>query len=377
MLTVFTGTPGSGKTYRAVYDAWKNRSRYHIVHNIDGLNDSKFPSCVHIDTLGGMEETIDYDWWLHYCRCVASSTVSKKHPKGLRTLLIVDECYRYFDRPFGPQLEFLASHRHAGMDIWLIAQDMQMIALPYRKIVEFEIRCKSGFLFKIPGMFLYAHRSSKQDFSYSIRFARSHIYKLYQSAFIQGGSKGSLLIPLALMIIIPLAYFGFTHNPVPPGSNSTARASLGPSSASAAEIPDDQKSSSPRSDDEHDTAYLGPKILGHQGTVVAYAGSDGKPLYVSVREFVNLFSPEIYGYSYVHAPGRNRFILMDRATSRILYPVDNPIHVVQYIKSESASDRVLDDPGSIVPLTQEQKDASALRALQNITRPFVPILRAE
>ena len=376
MLTVFTGTPGSGKTYRAVYDAWKKRGDYHIVHNIDGLNDSKFPSCVHIDKLGGMEELIDYDFWLHYCRCVASSTVSKKHPRGLRTLLIIDECYRYFDRPFGPQLELLATHRHAGMDIWLIAQDMQMIALPYRKIVEFEIRCKSGFLFKIPGIFLYAHRSSKQDFSYSIRFARSHIYRLYQSAFIQGGSKGSLLIPLALLVIIPLAYFGFTHNPVPSGSNSTSSASLGPSSASAAEIPDKDKSG-PQSDSDHDSAYLGPQILGHQGTVVAYAGPDGKPLYVSVREFVNLFSPEVYGYSYLHAPGRNRFILMDRATSRILYPVDNPIHVVQYVKSEPRPDSVIDDPASFVPPTQEQKDASALRALQRLTRPFTPIVRGE
>lgn len=371
MITVFTGTPGSGKTYRCVFDAFKERKKYHIVHNIDGLQDSKFPSCVHVDTLGGMEECFDYDWWLHYCRCIKEKT-------GLRVLLIIDECYRYFDRAFTPQMELLASHRHAGMDIWLIAQDIQMIALQYRKVIEIEIRCKSGHLFKIPGMFLYSHRSAKQDFSFSIRFARSHIYRLYKSAFIQGASKGSLLIPLALLILIPVAYFGFFYNPIPGGSNSTQDSVSGVSVSGVAQAAEIPKETAPVASDERKTAYMGPEIIGHQGNIIAYKGPDGRPLFLTVREFVHEFSPEIFGYSYVHAPSRNRFVLMDRGSSAILYPVNNPVYVVQYVRSESQhlpEKNSIPDPSSIVPLTAEQKDEVAKRTLQRILKPFLQIVR--
>ena len=42
MIKMFTGLPGCGKTYRAVYELKKECSKYFILHNIDGLDESKF-----------------------------------------------------------------------------------------------------------------------------------------------------------------------------------------------------------------------------------------------------------------------------------------------------------------------------------------------
>ena len=53
MITLFTGLPGSGKSYKMVAELWKHRKKYFIIHNIVGFKTEK---------LG------DYGFnWVDYC----------------------------------------------------------------------------------------------------------------------------------------------------------------------------------------------------------------------------------------------------------------------------------------------------------------------
>jgi len=42
MIKLFTGIPGCGKTYRAVYELQKESSKYYVFHNIDSLKMERF-----------------------------------------------------------------------------------------------------------------------------------------------------------------------------------------------------------------------------------------------------------------------------------------------------------------------------------------------
>ena len=39
MITLFSGIPGSGKTYKMVAELSRQKEKYYVVHNIDGLQE--------------------------------------------------------------------------------------------------------------------------------------------------------------------------------------------------------------------------------------------------------------------------------------------------------------------------------------------------
>lgn len=211
MIDIFTGKPGSGKTYRAVYDAYKLRKSYFIIHNIDGLKDEAFhyvdssgalcEHCVSLESVGGVNLLQNYIQFEQFCTNI-SNTTSKK------ILFILDECYIFLDKDYPGIKETLAKHRHTGSDIWLIAQHMQMIALSYRRLIRFEYRCLSSGLFSFFGVFIYSHRQEGEGFSVTIRPKKHKIYDLYCSALAHTKNT-TYIVPVCAALLLPCTYYAF------------------------------------------------------------------------------------------------------------------------------------------------------------------------
>lgn len=119
MIILFTGVPGSGKTLRVVSELKKLRdteegSQRPIFTNISGLSD--ILQCAVLE--------LPREWY--------------KLPAG--SLVVIDECQRHFP-PRGsgaavPEyIQLFDTHRHSGLDVWLITQHPKLIDSFIRNLV--------------------------------------------------------------------------------------------------------------------------------------------------------------------------------------------------------------------------------------------------
>ena len=143
MITFYTGTPGSGKSYSMAYKIrlsllrGKNViSTVDIDTNVISKNGRKKIGNFHFVPIN--ELTADYLY----------KYFSKHHPepKESQTIVFIDECQLIFNtRTWQAQgrmewIEFFTRHRHLGFDIVLITQNDQMIDKQIRGVVENEFK---------------------------------------------------------------------------------------------------------------------------------------------------------------------------------------------------------------------------------------------
>lgn len=118
MITLITGTPGAGKTLRAMHHVLEHKKRaqrenlpYRCVGNVDGADP---------ELMGALE----HEWYEH-----------DEH-----TLVVIDEAQTTF-RPTGPtnnqekRVTELEVHRHKGIDLILITQHPKLINHHVRRLV--------------------------------------------------------------------------------------------------------------------------------------------------------------------------------------------------------------------------------------------------
>lgn len=189
MIDLYTGVPGSGKTYKLVYKLRElclqdSRKYKHIFTNINGLNydkcnelanDNEFtqsfdfidlkqhmvqefnlyegfktgsdstPSeevIISIDDLAKDEDHIiddngdcivsrpikDYDTW---------TKNQNLYAKYRDSLIVIDECHLYFEERADPVLiRFLSYHRHFNIDLILVTQNKNLIDKKYLSFIE-------------------------------------------------------------------------------------------------------------------------------------------------------------------------------------------------------------------------------------------------
>lgn len=127
-ITLYTGTPGAGKTLRSIYDALELKAKtsrpvYHI--GIDGMNDEFIPKAP-IDSIE--------DW--------------RKLPPG--SVLIVDEAHKFFPvrQPGKPPewIQAITEIRHFGIDLWLVSQDPRNLDAFVRRLIgkHYHLTRKAG-----------------------------------------------------------------------------------------------------------------------------------------------------------------------------------------------------------------------------------------
>jgi hypothetical protein len=141
-IRVLEGTVGSGKTYYAVkhlidkYFKWdtvkdeyiQTDQNVVIVTNLDGF---KFGLELdkEIEKAGGLRQFFSVDY-------------QKILLGGKRGLYIIDEAQRFFDRKFYDMqtFYFFQFHRHLGIDIYLLTQDISTLVKELQNLAEYKIR---------------------------------------------------------------------------------------------------------------------------------------------------------------------------------------------------------------------------------------------
>ena len=217
MITLITGVPGSGKTLYAInYIKTKAEKESRVVYY------SGIPEL----TLGWFDLENPEEWY----KCPAGS------------IIVIDECQRVFrPRPAGKQVPETISrfetHRHQGLDIFLITQHPQLIDTNIRRLVgqHFHVIRKFGLQGCTVNEWSSCHEINKSN----VLAAVKHQFKYpkesfgwYKSAEVHT-HKRNIPMRVWFLVSIPalLVIFGFIFwramRPVKPVEDTTPAAVTG------------------------------------------------------------------------------------------------------------------------------------------------------
>lgn len=193
MIWLYTGTPGSGKSYHAVYDIikkLKQKEKNRVIANF-GLNfgnQRKYKEQMYnnFTYLDNSEMTVDF----------LIDFAIKNHEIGVenQTLVVIDEAQIIFNsRNWNIEhdnrmkwIKFFSQHRKFGYNFILVTQFDRMIDRQIRSLVEYEVshmKINSYFAFLPFVVFLCVERWYGQKMkirSYTLSL-RKKIYKCYNS----------------------------------------------------------------------------------------------------------------------------------------------------------------------------------------------------
>lgn len=142
-ISLYSGTPGSYKSYHATADIvqWLGRGK-NVISNYP-VNTSNYYS--KRKKLGIFEFVTNDKLTVNYLISFARNNHKSKKPKA-ETLVVIDEASikfnaREIDRKDRMDwIKFLANHRHYRFDIILIAQNDRMIDRQIRGLLEYDIK---------------------------------------------------------------------------------------------------------------------------------------------------------------------------------------------------------------------------------------------
>lgn len=209
MINLITGLPGSGKTLHMVSMLLKNKELKNRPLYIDGIPDIDKSKINYID----MPENCTGENWQDWL------------PNG--SILIIDECQRYWrTRPNGSKVpeavQAMETHRHKGVDIYLLTQHPQLIDANVRKFVANHKHISKSQL-GLRRMWEW-QRAGNPDNAGDIRQAQLKTYRLDKSAYgvyksAEQHTKISTsrsiwvwALPLAILLAITFAIYGYYYN---------------------------------------------------------------------------------------------------------------------------------------------------------------------
>lgn len=209
MITLYSGIPGSGKTYKMVAELSRQKHRYYVVHNIDGLQEG-YLGDYGINFLKYCEDQkIDIvDFFSKEYQIEFSKAVLEKYNRPV--LAIIDEAHEWFSVNSKNLKMWLSYHRHLNQDIWLVAHRSTNIPAMYRSFIEVEYRAKSGSFLNIPGYFFYNRILGGQQSGYIKERKSQKIFEIYKSQLIgkvEKKSKPKVMIFLIAAAVLGLALF--------------------------------------------------------------------------------------------------------------------------------------------------------------------------
>lgn len=202
-VILYTGKPGSGKSYRCVQELLSKEinEKYFIFHNIDGLVESRFQKIERWDTYikeKGISESVFFskDYQVELSERVLEI-------EGRPICMVVDEAQEFFDRMEMGKKLYLSYHRHLGQEIRLLTHKDGNIHFDYRAVVELEYRAKFTTIFKLPMIFIYQRLSSGEGLGYAVSRKKKDIFSCYKS-FNAGGkiTKASPAMLILLLVMV-------------------------------------------------------------------------------------------------------------------------------------------------------------------------------
>lgn len=195
MIYLYSGTPGSGKSYHAAADIYyrlhrgKKSNRYRVIANFP-VNTSS-PYFRYVDN-----SDLTDRYLMNYARL--------HHVPGIegQTLVVIDEAQIIFNSRSWQSdgtsrmewIKFFTQHRKLGFDFILIAQNDRMIDRQIRCLIEYEIsHMKMGNYFRfLPfTVFLAVNHwyGQKMKLSHEMILYRKKIAKLYDTMMTFSGNR--------------------------------------------------------------------------------------------------------------------------------------------------------------------------------------------
>lgn len=195
----YTGVPGSGKSYRVVYELLRKgaANKYYVLHNIDGLRAELFerPDLVKDWRLVFSEGVGEWVTKGGFARLAQECKERFERP----LLLIFDEAQMIFDMPNKQFKEALSWHRHEGIDIWLICQHASMINPQYRKLCDYEVQAKKCFA--VPH-FIYRYKVQGVSFRTEKLKKDAAVFACFNSFNVAEANKGGSRLLVGLPVLL-------------------------------------------------------------------------------------------------------------------------------------------------------------------------------
>ncbi len=212
-IRIITGVPGSGKTYFVVHHIWKNYlhdKSLLLVHNIDEL---KIPVSAKIeDAINkvGAEKFFTVEMQEKFLK-----KLGEQYPERTKFVYVIDECQRWLSRRLKISNDvyfFFQYHRHLGLDLWLITQDIANLPQEIRDLAEVEICAVPRSL--IPFFNLYSQKIKGVHIKSVFRRKLQAVYDLYSHASANEVEqpKSWLLPKMIAFIVIPIVLFWYGIN---------------------------------------------------------------------------------------------------------------------------------------------------------------------
>lgn len=152
-IWLYTGTPGSGKSYHAARDiVGRLRKGGGLIANFPVNEDAVKKRKAHVEYWDNSELTVQ--------RLVAYALEHHVIGKENQCLVVIDECQVLFNcRDFGRKdrndwVQFFAQHRKLGFNVILITQNDRMVDKQIRGLVETEVKHRKLNNYGFGGMFL-------------------------------------------------------------------------------------------------------------------------------------------------------------------------------------------------------------------------------
>lgn len=187
MITLLTGIPGSGKSYMAVEHVSKMKDQSKVLHNIEG-----FKLGISLDQFSLDNNIKKLD--------VFRKSWHEKNDTLHGWIIIIDEAAELFPKSMRDTdvVSFFDYHRHYGIDIFLITQDIKKVTPDITCLAESHYRAASGASNPIPGVLIYQQIVGGESVSRKYLRKKKEVFALYKST--NNLSSGTLNIGKFYMV---------------------------------------------------------------------------------------------------------------------------------------------------------------------------------
>jgi len=188
MMTLLTGIPGSGKSYMAVDYVSKMKDQSKVLHNIEGF---KLGTSLDQFSLDHKMQKID----------IFRKSWHEKNDLLHGWTIIIDEAAELFPKSLRDTdiIGFFDYHRHYGIDIFLITQDIKKVTADITCLAESHYRAASGASNPIPGVMIYQQIVGGESVSRKYLKKRKKVFALYKST--NNLSSGTLNIGKVYLVL--------------------------------------------------------------------------------------------------------------------------------------------------------------------------------
>jgi zona occludens toxin (predicted ATPase) len=191
MITLVTGVPGSGKSYKAVSMISELKDQSKLLHNIDGLK------------LGTVLEKFCAE---NDCSPLTLFTNSyhKSNDSFRGWLFVLDECQTLFHKNLKNEdvLRFFQLHRHYGIDIVLLSQDYKLINPSISLLSEYQFRAVSDTANPLPGFLMYRKMVGYEVIGRTFLRKKKSVFNLYKTADFDQEKVRKKARPMLIIFIV-------------------------------------------------------------------------------------------------------------------------------------------------------------------------------